>query len=385
MILNVTIIMTGFFLSPVPPPESPAVIAPQFEHITIAADSDFEACGVADFDRDGDLDIVCGDAWYESPTWTRHPIGLVRSVGGYRVDFADVPMDVDGDGWTDVVSCSWHDRGVFWRRNPGATGGDWKTRIIDRPGNMETAIAADVDGDGRLDFVPNTVNATVWYSLSDGTLVPHMISTDRGGHGVGVGDVDGDGRSDILGPDGWFRGPVDPINGEWVFHGDWSLGGAGISIIVHDFDGDRLADVFWGMGHDYGLFWLKQERDDAGNRIWTRRLVDDSWSQAHGLVLVDLDRDGTPEVVTGKRRHAHNGKDPGGEDELLVCTYRFDPVDGTFKKTTLSRGGDVGAGHYPVVVDLDLDGDLDIVLPGKSGLHMLRNRRTPKPPGIRRP
>ena len=385
MILNVTIIMTGFFLSPVPPPESPAVIAPQFEHITIAADSDFEACGVADFDRDGDLDIVCGDAWYESPTWTRHPIGLVRSVGGYRVDFADVPMDVDGDGWTDVVSCSWHDRGVFWRRNPGATGGDWKTRIIDRPGNMETAIAADVDGDGRLDFVPNTVNATVWYSLSDGTLVPHMISTDRGGHGVGVGDVDGDGRSDILGPDGWFRGPVDPINGEWVFHGDWSLGGAGISIIVHDFDGDRLADVFWGMGHDYGLFWLKQGRDDAGNRIWTRRLVDDSWSQAHGLVLVDLDRDGTPEVVTGKRRHAHNGKDPGGEDELLVCTYRFDPVDGTFKKTTLSRGGDVGAGHYPVVVDLDLDGDLDIVLPGKSGLHMLRNRRTPKPPGIRRP
>lgn len=378
--------ITALFWSASPPPlDSPLVIKPGFEHVVIAADSDFEACGVADFDRDGHLDIVCGDAWYESPTWTRHPIGLVRSVGGYRVDFADVPMDVDGDGWTDVVSCSWHDRGVFWRRNPGATGGDWKTRIIDRPGNMETAIAADVDGDGRLDFVPNTVNATVWYSIEGGTLVPHPISADRGGHGVGVGDVDGDGRSDILGPDGWFRGPVDPINGEWVFHGDWSLGGAGISIIVHDFDGDGLADVFWGMGHDYGLFWLKQGRDDAGNRIWTRRLVDDSWSQAHGLVLVDLDRDGTPEVVTGKRRHAHNGKDPGGEDELLVCTYRFDPVDGTFKKTTLSRGGDVGAGHYPVVVDLDLDGDLDIVLPGKSGLHMLRNRRTPNPPGIRRP
>ena len=200
-----------------PPFESPLVINPAFEHITIAADSDFEACGVADFDRDGDLDIVCGDTWYESPDWTRHPIGLIRSVGGYRIDFADVPMDVDGDGWIDVVSCSWHDRGVFWRRNPGTPDGDWKMQIIDRPGNMETAIGADVDGDGRLDFVPNTVNATVWYSLSNGTLVPHLVSADRGGHGVGVGDVNGDGRPDILGPDGWFRGPEDPIKGHGSF------------------------------------------------------------------------------------------------------------------------------------------------------------------------
>ena len=367
---------------PIPPTSSPRdapEIHPDYEHVVVGKDSEFEACGVADFDRDGDLDIVCGDAWYESPGWTRHSIGLIRSVGGYRVDFADVPMDVDGDGWIDVVSCSWHDRGVFWRRNPGETGDEWKMQVVDRPGNMETAIGADVDGDGRLDFLPNTVNTTVWYSLDDGRLVPHVISPGQGGHGVGVGDVDGDGRSDILGPNGWFEAPDDAREGEWKFHDDWSLGGAGISIIVHDFDTDGLADVFWGMGHDYGLFWLKQGRDDAGNRTWTRSLVDDSWSQAHGLVLVDLDRDGTPEVVTGKRRHAHNGKDPGGEDELLVCSYRFDPVAGRFEKTTLARGGEVGVGHYPVVVDLDLDGDLDIVLPGKSGLHLLKNRTTPQP------
>ena len=364
---------------PTSPPRDPPEIHPDYEHVVISKDSEFEACGVADFDRDGDLDIVCGDAWYESPSWTRRSIGLIRSVGGYRVDFADVPMDVDGDGWIDVVSCSWHDRGVFWRRNPGETGGEWKMQVVDRPGNMETAIGADVDGDGRLDFLPNTVNTTVWYSLRNGRLVPHVIAADQGGHGVGVGDVDGDGRSDILGPNGWFEAPDNPREGEWKFHDDWSLGGAGISIIVHDFDTDGLADVFWGMGHDYGLFWLKQGRDDAGNRTWTRSLVDESWSQAHGLVLVDLDRDGTPEVVTGKRRHAHNGKDPGGEDELLVCSYRFDPVAGGFEKTMLARGGDVGAGHYPVVVDLDLDGDLDIVLPGKSGLHLLQNRTTPQP------
>ena len=80
-------------------------------------------------------------------------------------------------------------------------------------------------GDGQLDFLPNTVNSTVWYSLDDGRLVPHLVSADRGGHGVGVGDVDGDGRSDILGPGGWFEAPEDAREGEWKFHDskfDWS-------------------------------------------------------------------------------------------------------------------------------------------------------------------
>ncbi|MCP4835709.1 MAG: VCBS repeat-containing protein, partial [Phycisphaera sp.] len=102
------IILVLIATAPPGPPTSPIRDAPEihpdYEHIVVSKDSDFEACGVADFDRDGDLDIVCGDAWYESPSWTRRPIGLIRSVGGYRVDFADVPMDVDGDGWIDVVS-----------------------------------------------------------------------------------------------------------------------------------------------------------------------------------------------------------------------------------------------------------------------------------------
>ena len=82
------------------PPHDPdtPIIHADWELVAIAPESDFEACGVADFDRDGDLDIASGDAWYAAPDWTRHEIGLVRSVGGYRVDFADLPVDVDGDG-----------------------------------------------------------------------------------------------------------------------------------------------------------------------------------------------------------------------------------------------------------------------------------------------
>ena len=345
-----------------------------YETVVINAESNFEACGVADLDGDGDLDIVSGDTWYEAPGWERHLVSPIRAIGGYRVDFADVPLDVDGDGRMDVVSCSWHDRAVFWRRNPGPKGGEWKTHEVDRPGNMETAFAVDVDSDGALDFVPNIMNRTVWFRVEEGALVPYVISEERGGHGIGVGDVDGDGRADVLASGGWFHAPEDPLTGDWKFHPEWSLGSAGISIIAHDFDADGLTDVFWGMGHDYGLFWLKQGRDEEGKRTWARHTVDDSWSQAHGLTLADLDGNGEMEVITGKRRHAHNGHDPGGEEELIVCTYAFDDKTSKFTRTTLSKGGSVGGGHYPVIRDMDGDGDLDVVLPGKSGLYLLKRR-----------
>ena len=354
--------------------QDPATPLPLYETVVINAESDFEACGVADLDSDGDLDIVSGDTWYEAPTWRRHEVSPIRAEGGYRVDFADVPLDVNGDGRLDVVSCSWHDRAVFWRENPGPKGGVWKTHEVDRPGNMETAFSTDVDGDGALDFVPNVMGRTVWFRLHKGTLTPHVISNKRGGHGIGVGDVNGDGRADVLAPDGWFEAPEDPLAGEWTHRNEWSMGSAGISIIAHDFDGDGLTDVFWGMGHDYGLYWLKQGRDEEGARTWSRQAVDESWSQAHGLTLADLDSDGVMEVVTGKRRFAHNGKDPGGKEELIVCAYRYDRESSKFTREVLSEGGEVGTGHYPIVIDIDADGDMDVVLPGKSGLYLLRRR-----------
>lgn len=350
------------------------IVHTDWELVAVAPDSDFEACGVADFDRDGDLDIACGDAWYAAPDWTRHEIGLVRSVGGYRVDFADLPVDVDGDGWIDLVSCSWHDRGVFWRRNPGADGGPWPMTVVDQPGNMETAVLADVDGDGTPDILPDVADKVVWYSVENGGLTRHDIDLTRGGHGIGLGDVDGDGRADLVGPDGWWQAPEDRRAGSWKFHPEWSLGAAGIRIIVCDLDDDGDADLFWGMGHDYGIAWLEQGVADDGSRTWTRHDIERTWSQAHGLVEADLDGDGRAEIVTGKRRYAHNGHDPGGEDDLIVCTYEHDPASGRFIREVLTSGGDVGAGQYPVVIDLDADGDLDVVLPGKSGLWVLRRR-----------
>lgn len=348
---------------------------PKFAIEVLHAESNFEAAGVADVDGDGALDVICGDAWYRAPKFERHTIAKIASEGGYRLDFANAPFDVDGDGDPDIVSCNWHARSVLWRENPRGVAPApelWSDHAADEPGNMETALEVDVDGDGKFDFLPDVAQCVVWYSIENGKLERHSIASEIGGHGIGVGDVNGDGRADLLKPSGWFEAPRDRRTEKWEFHAEWNLGQVGIAILVHDFTGDGLSDVFCAMGHDYGTFWLEQTRSSENK--WLRHEIDRDWSQGHALRLADLDGDGAPEVVTGKRKYAHE-HDPGAEDEMVVFAYSFDREKREFARHTLSRGGAVGLGLAPVIVDLDRDGDLDIVAPGKSGLFLLRSER----------
>jgi len=357
----------------------------RFEKVVLDAEHDFEAAGVADVDRDGHLDVISGSHWYRAPDWTPIPIREIPAMGGYRLDFANVMLDVDGDRFPDVVSCNWHHRSVVWRRNPGRAGGEWSEFLVDAPGNMETALRVDVDGDGRLDFLPDVSKCVVWYRVHEPTTTPHTpptpslmlvrheISTSVGGHGLGFGDVDGDGRADVLKSSGWFGAPEDRRAGEWNFHAEWNLGSAGIGILVHDVQGDGLADVIHGNGHAYGLYWQEQGREGE-TRTWTRHVIDESWSQAHCLQLVDLDGDGRPEVLTGKRRFAHNGNDPGGKEPSRLVVYRFDATSQSFTAQVLDEGTEVGTGLAMAVEDVDGDGRLDIVAPGKTGLFLFLQR-----------
>ena len=126
-------------------------------------------------------------------------------------------------------------------------------------------------GDGVPDVLPNTVNVVVWYEVvkkADGKgfdLKKHDFGTAAAGHGVGSGDVNGDGRIDLLTPKGWFEAPADPAHDTWAWHPDWQLGATGIQILARDVDGDGLSDVVYGMGHDYGLFWLHRPRAPAAS------------------------------------------------------------------------------------------------------------------------
>jgi len=350
-----------------------------FKKHIINAESVCESAGVLDVNRDGVLDIFSGKYWYEGPTWKKHFVREIPVVSEYLDDFAAVPMDVNKDGWMDVVSVTWFSKKLSWVQNPGKKGGLWKEHVVENPGNIETAIACDVDGDGNTDVLPNLSRMTAWYErVGEGekaTLVKHVVDPKRGGHGIGFGDVNGDGRGDIVASHGWYEAPPDPRKGKWVLHQEFNLGGCSIPVAVHDFNGDGLADIFWGMGHNYGVFWLEQGKAADGKRTWTKHEVDKSWSQAHAIILADLDGDGKPEAVTGKRYRAHGGHDPGGNDPLIVCYYKWSPQKKGFEKHVIDQGTKAGFGLYEAVTDIDGDGDMDIVAPGKSGLYLFENLR----------
>jgi HEAT repeat protein len=359
------------------PGESPK-LGEGFRLHVINADSRFEAAGIADMNRDGKLDIFCGGFWYEAPAWKKHVVRDVPEEGDYFYDFANLPMDIDGDGWTDIADAAWHNKKLFWLRNPGKSGGQFEVIDIDTPGNIETAMAVDINGDGQSDVLPNIMSQAAWYEFGRDKTAPygvkwtnHQLPKQAAAHGIGAGDINGDGRCDVITPTGWLEQTKDA--GEpWRWHAEFDLGHASIPILAHDIDADGDADIIWGMGHNYGIYWLEQSTS-GGSRSWQKHLIDDSWSQPHFLLFADLDNDGTDELLTGKRFHAHNGNDPGGNDPTCVYYYKFDRNERQWQRHIIHEGGKVGLGISTAALDIDADGDIDIVAPGKSGLFLLEN------------
>src|SRR5690606_31344207 len=131
------------------------------------------------------------------------------------------------------------------------------------------------------------------------------------------GDVNGDGRNDILTPKGWLEAPAS-ADGAWTLHEAWDLGETSF-LHVLDVNGDGRADVVSSNAHDYGLFWLEQ---GAGGE-WTTHVIDRTWSQGHAVTMGDVNGDGQLDLVTGKRYMAHNGNDPGEREPLGLYWYEY--------------------------------------------------------------
>jgi hypothetical protein len=378
---------------------------PKWKQHTINGQSEFEAAGVFDVDNDGKLDIVSGDTWYQAPVWKPYHIRDVARVGTYFNCFATLPVEVNADGHVDFITCSYFGGNVGWVENPGKVGAPWTYHEVDLPGPSEAAWLVDLSGDGVLDVLPNTVKVVVWYEIapkSDGKgyeLKKHDFGTAAAGHGVGSGDVNGDGRIDLLTPKGWFEAPAAPARDSWTWHPEWNLGATGIQILARDVDGDGLSDLVYGMGHDHGLFWLRQSKGQGGERLWSKELIDKSVAQVHALMWADIDGDGKAnELVTGKRVYAHE-VEPGATDRSVIAWYDFNSASKSWARHLIFQGepaqnapekaserraltdfpaGTAGTGLQLTAIDIDGDGDLDLVCPGKSGLYLFENLRVSK-------
>ncbi len=371
---------------------------------TINDQSPFEAAGAADLNGDGKLDVFSGDSWYEAPQWTRHKVRevLPGTNPHYYEDFADLPLDVNRDGHIDIVTCAYFSRRIAWIEHPGDLTKPWIEHTIDLPGSMETGQLVDLNDDNSPDFLPNIGGNVAWYEIT--ATAPnvkwkkHDLGNQGAGHGVGHGDINRDGRTDIITPKGWYEQPAEADSDDWPFHPEFQLGAASILIIGRDFDSDGDTDVMWGMGHDYGLHWLKQSTDSDGGRTWTRETIDITFSQVHTLHLADLDGDSQPEVITGKRVYAHE-TEPGATESPCVYSFRYDRSQKRWARQVIFEGqpakfapakakdrwalkdferGSAGTGLQMDTGDMDADGDIDVICPGKSGLYWFENMRVSK-------
>ncbi len=346
-----------------------------------------EVAAVMDVNGDGRLDVVAAEHWYEAPTWKSHKFRDVEFSNGYVDAFSNLPLDVDEDGYTDLITSSWFGKNISWYKNPGKSGGEWKATVIDSGFNNEFSFLVDLNNDGKKQEIITQSGSRqtpqAWYELKSKTWVKHEVSPVSYGHGIGVGDVNGDGRADIVTPNGWLESQPD---GTWKHHPDWddSPIAAGSTariqmgfVQVTDVNGDGRADIIAGNGHDYGVLWIEQ----GANGQFTKRAIDTTWSQAHGSALADINGDGKKDFITGKRYFAHNGADPGEREPLGLYWYEFQGKE--WIRHIIEYGGRVGGGVAEIpVVDIDRDGDLDIIAAGKSGLFLLENlTRAPAPRG----
>ena len=343
----------------------------------------FESAGVFDVDGDGHPDIVSGAYWYPGPDFREKcPIGEVKAFGDYYDDFSTIALDVNGDGYLDFITGGWFGQALQWRENPaGQRDKPWALHEIEKIGNIETTRAWDIDGDGEIEILPNLPGGpmvalklqTDEDGRGTGQFTRHVLWDGQQGHGLGCGDIAGNGRMDIVLKHGWLEAPECPFGQPWTYHEEFDLGSGSVPIIVADVNGDGLSDLIVGQAHSYGLDWWEQRRDGS-KRAWTKHPIDPFNSQYHDMHWVDIDGDGQCELVTGKRYRAHCGNDPGSADPVGI--YYFKWTGEGFSKQVIDYGMPghaTGCGIHFAVADLTGDDRLDIVAPGKDGLYLFRN------------
>ena len=327
-----------------------------------------EGATFGDLNRDGKPDIISGPYWYEWPDFTkRHEYypatttfklkkdGAEQAIEGfegalgvnnkYSDNFLAFVYDFNGDKWNDILIIGFPGEATVWYENPKGQEGTWKKHVALDVTDNESPTFTDITGDKKPELVcsskgfygyaePDWKNPTAPWKF-------HAISPDnkyqRFTHGMGVGDVNGDGRNDLLEKSGWWEHPKslegDPV---WTYHKFEFTPIGGSQMYAYDVNGDGLNDVITSYAaHGFGLVWYEQVRTKGEITFKQhvilsteqKRTLDKygvSFTELHAIDLVDMDGDGLKDIVTGKRfwSHGHEG-DPDRNDQAVLYWFKL--------------------------------------------------------------
>ena len=365
-----------------------------------------------DFNKDGKVDIVAGPYWYAGPDFKVrtefYPVGVFWDSKGVPQGEPSNSLfsfvhDFNGDGWPDVLV---QGRAVqhtpYWYENPKCATGHWKKyQVFDKIWG-ENPQHLDIDGDGRPEILCNWGGKVGWLRPdADPTRLWIFTGVSEAGpwfnytHGIGAGDLNGDGRLDLIQPDFWWEQPAKGgAAGAWKsavteFRDSKGNGDGGAQIFAYDVDGDGDKDVITSLdAHGWGLAWY-ENAPTAGKPGWIKHMVMGNrteeakygvaFSQPHAMELADVDGDGLKDIVVGKRRWAHG---PTGDVEPgaapVVYWFRLTREagkDAAFKPNLVDANS--GVGLQVAALDVNGDGATDILTSSKLGAFLFLNKTPP--------
>lgn len=361
-----------------------------------------------DINRDGHPDIVSGPFWYAGPSFRQAyefypavPLPPEKSPSNSMFTFL---YDFSGDGWLDILVLGRvHKHAAYWYENPAETDRGWQQHYAFERIRGESPLLVDVNADGRPELLTHWENE--WGFVAPDWNAPRQEWIFQGVgqyqewqqfyHGQGIGDLNGDGRSDLILTDGWYQQPAEkPFQQDWKWNpGRLTAQRGGAQIYVDDIDGDGDADIVSALhAHEWGLAWFEQvnKQGDIENQVnyggislvehklmGTREDENQfhvAFSQPHALEFTDLNGDGGKDIVVGKRVWAHG---PDGDVEPMgtpvLYWFQATEIDGKVRFIPKLIDAQSGVGTQIWVSDVNKDGRPDVLTASKLGAFLFLN------------
>ncbi len=374
-----------------------------------------EGAAIGDINGDGKPDVVAGPFWWEGPAFEKKHAYYepkIFSINGYSDNFFAYVQDFNADQRNDILILGFPGKEARLYLNPGTHDDKpWPMHFVADVVDNESPVFTDITGDGKPEIVCSTGGKFGWFAPNwdkptekwPFVAVTEDLKVAKFTHGLGVGDVNGDGKMDLLEARRWWENqgagvanssPDLASPAPWTQHNFAAGVGGGAQMFAYDFDGNGTNDVFTSLAaHRYGVAVFLQNKPAPDKPNWTRVMLASEqpqdndygivFSQPHAAYLADMDGDGIKDIVTGKRYWAHNGHDPDERGHRVIYWYQT------------KRDGKGGVDFVPHLVDAesgvgvdvqvgDVNGDKlpDIVVGNKAGVFILKQERKDSTAGL---